>query len=143
MCAAPKGNDYNLKYTLEEAKQIMEKMIKYATDTDDCLCVQDAILYADIPRRSYYYINEKFEKDLHSYKRSLNDIVIARVNKGAIKSVYNSTACIWRMKQLGESDKQEIDHTSKGEKIEAPSSFVFLGNEQVSKKNDEETEERV
>jgi hypothetical protein len=41
-----------------------------------------------------------------SIKKDIADIIIARINKNALKGDFNPAASIWRMKQLGEKDTQ-------------------------------------
>ena len=109
--AAPKGNQYTRKYTEKEAFKIFEATLKWAKEEEDCLCVQDAVIHSDIPRSTFYYLCDE-HKVLDNIKKEINDLVIARVNKGALKGDYNPTAGIWRMKQLGETDKREVDSKS-------------------------------
>ena len=62
-----------------------------------------------------YWVNK-----LHVFETSTKDIqntITSRINKGALTGEFNPTASIWRMKQLGERDSQNIDYTSKGERI--------------------------
>lgn len=108
---APVGNQYTRKYTLEEALPLFEKAREYARINDDCLCVQDAVKEANIPSRTFYDLCDQFDV-LQDIKRDINDFVISRVNRGALKGDYNATAGIWRMKQLGEKDKHEVEQTN-------------------------------
>ena len=103
------GNTASLKYTKERAVEILTELIKRAK-SNEWYSLQEIILENEdlIPYASFYYIIDKFP-DLEIYKKQLHSIVIAKINKGAIKGDMNPTACIWRMKQLGEKDKQEID----------------------------------
>ena len=50
-------------------------------------------------------------------KRDINDSIIRRINKGALKTTFNTTASIWRMKQLGEKDEQKTDITTNGKDV--------------------------
>lgn len=118
--AAPKGNSYAREWTVENALPRFEDALKYATNTDDCLCIQDAIKQTGIPSRTFYHLADT-EEVLRNIKDSINDTIIIRVNKGALHGELRETASIFRMKQLGERDKIDIDHTNAGGKFEPPS----------------------
>lgn len=119
-----KGDKAAEKWTKEEAEKVFIDMLNFTIENDDVVSVQQAYIDFKMPSTTYYYLQEKFP-NLVSIKKGINDVIISRVNKGAINNEMNSTACIWRMKQLGETDKQDIDHTSKGESMSlTPMQFV-------------------
>jgi hypothetical protein len=47
--AAEKGNKYAQEWTLENALPRFEDALKYAKESDECLCLQDAIAQNGIP----------------------------------------------------------------------------------------------
>lgn len=49
-----------------------------------------------------------------TYKKEIKEVIISFVNNKALKGDFNPTASIWRMKQLGERDRQEKEITHKG-----------------------------
>jgi len=99
------GNKAHEKWTHEEALNIFNEMLTFAMDDELVVSVQQAYIEYGIPSTTYYYLLDKFP-ELASIKKGINDIIIARVNKGAINNEMNPTASIWRMKQLGEKDTQ-------------------------------------
>ena len=103
---APKGNRYTQKYSEEQAVELFVKAAEYAINDKDCLSVQDAVIHINIPHSTFYDLAEK-HKVLDNIKKEINNAVIARINKGALLNKMNSTAAIWRSKQLGETDKTE------------------------------------
>lgn len=107
--AAPLGNKYNEKYTLEKELPIFKGILEEAKK-GKYLSIQEAVMHSPYGRRDFYYICERF-KDLHSIKEDINDTIIANVNRKALEGDYNPTASIWRMKQLGERDKTEVTST--------------------------------
>jgi len=112
-----KGDKAAEKWTLSEAKMVFTELIDIVVKDEDFLSFQDVTLYNDkIPYSTFYYLLNKFPI-LDSFKKQLNDIIISRVNKGALKGDYVSTPAIWRMKQLGEKDQQFQDLTSNGKEI--------------------------
>ena len=122
--AAPIGNKHNEKYTLEKELPIFEKLIERAKE-GEFLCIQEAVMLSPYSRQAFYYLCEKFI-DLDTIKKELNDIIISIVNRKALTNQMNSTASIWRMKQLGEKDQQYQDHTSKGEKMQDKTVIKFV-----------------
>ena len=105
--AAPKGNKYGQRYSLKEAEKIFIETLEFVREnSEDCLCMQDAVIHSGIPSRTFYYLVEKYEV-LQHIKKDINELLISRINKNALKSKYNVAASIWRMKQLGEKDKSE------------------------------------
>ena len=106
--AAPKDNKYNQVWTHKDAKERFLKALKYSEIDDDCLHLADAIKVTGIPYSTYDYLAEK-HKDLGLIKKDTKMEVLIRINKGTIKGDYPPAAGIWRMKQLGETDRQEIN----------------------------------
>ena len=107
--AAPIGNDYNEIYTLDKELPIFKEIIEDAK-RGKYLSIQEAVMRSPYPRSVFYYLCDKF-KDLDNLKKELNDIIIAIINRRGLEGEYNATSSIWRMKQLGERDKQEITQT--------------------------------
>jgi len=102
--AAPKNNKYNEIYTLEKELPIFKELVDRAKG-GEFLSIQEAVMNSPYERGIFYYLCDRFE-DLDNIKKELNDIIIAIVNRKAIKGEYNATASIWRMKQLGERDEK-------------------------------------
>lgn len=110
---APKGNRYNEKNTMDEWREIFETMLDDAYEGNEILCVQDLFVKYRISSSTFYDLCKK-HKDLESTKKDIQNIIIARINKGGLNSTYNTTAAIWRMKQLGEVDRQDINQNHSG-----------------------------
>lgn len=114
------GNKCASEWTLENALPRFEDALKFALDDEkNCLCMQEAIMYSGIPSSTFYYLTDNHTV-LESIKRQINDAIIIRVNKGAITGQYKETASIFRMKQLGERDKVDVNHMNDGGKFEPP-----------------------
>ena len=113
------GNNAHEKWNLEDSKELFLKALKYANDDNDCLCIQDAIYYIKLPSSTFYNLIKRFS-ELDDIKRDINDSIIRRINKGALKTTFNTTASIWRMKQLGESETINTDVTSNGKDVSTP-----------------------
>jgi hypothetical protein len=102
--AAPQGNKYNEKYTLESELPVFEALIVQAK-AGEFLCIQEAVMLSPYTREIFYYLCGRFE-DLDTIKKEMNDIIISIVNRKALTGEFNVAAGIWRMKQLGEKDTQ-------------------------------------
>ena len=113
---APKGNKYTQKYNEDEAIEVFLSMLEYSK-TDECLCIQDAVLNAEMPISTFYNLIEK-HKVLEDIKRDIDAAIISKVNRGGLKGDFNPTSAIWRMKQLGEKDKTEVHN--KNEDLSPP-----------------------
>lgn len=107
---APKKNNYAQEWTLENALPRFEDALKYASENDDCLCLQDAIAQTGIPYSTFDYLAENQEV-LGTIKKSIKAEVIRRINRLAMKDQAPASPAIWRMKQLGERDEQHINQT--------------------------------
>ena len=108
---AQKGNKYAQKYTLDEAMELFIIGLEYAESNDNCLSLADAIKQTTIPYSTYDYLAEKHEV-LGYIKNDTKTEVTRRINKHALKGEFNATSSIWRMKQLGEKDKTEVQNTN-------------------------------
>lgn len=114
--AFEKGNKANQEWTLENALPRFKDALKYATEDEECLCMQDAVFITGIPTTTFYYLIDNHD-ELKSIKQDINDQIIRRINKHALQNKFASSPAIWRMKQLGERDEQHINtnQTSKTE----------------------------
>lgn len=110
MMAAEKGNKYAQKYTLEEWVDKLNEIYKDACN-GNIWSIQEAWIKNDIrPSTVKWWINK--EKELLAIKEDINDAIIANVNRNCLTGEMNVTAGIWRMKMLGEKEKQEIVNTN-------------------------------
>ncbi len=118
------GNKASEKWTEKEALDAFNGLYLYTKSNNKVLSLQQAYIEYGIPPSTYYYLTEKFPV-LEKIKKGMHDVIIARINSGALTGDYVPTPAIWRMKQLGESDKQEIDHTNAGGKFESKTEVTF------------------
>lgn len=86
------------------------EMIFNTKNNDDILCWQDACASIDWRDSKVNYWCNKIPV-FANLKNDIQNIIISRINKNALNNKFNSTASIWRMKQLGEKDKQEIENS--------------------------------
>jgi hypothetical protein len=97
------------QYTGKHPNVVFRKfaaMIKNAKKDDEILCFQDACISIDWRSSKVEYWCNKIPV-FKNLKKDVQDIIISRVNKKALKGDFNATASIWRMKQLGEKEKVE------------------------------------
>ena len=105
------GNKEAEKWTKETVSEIFGRMLKVAETDDDVLCMQDVLKHQDVKlyRSGLDYLTDKFP-EFGKYKRDIQDAIISRVNRGAIKGDFAGTPAIFRMKQLGEEDRTTVDN---------------------------------
>lgn len=84
------------------------EMYRNAENDDEILCFQDAC-------KSIGWRSSKVDYWVHkipvfeNLKKDIQNIIISRINKGALTSNLQATASIWRMKQLGEIDEKSVN----------------------------------
>ena len=104
--AAPEGNRYAQKHSLEEWEEKFEQVYEGAKK-GKYLSLQQAWIENDIRPSTATWLIKNYEV-LASIKKDINDSIIAVINKGSLIEGMQPTAAIWRIKQLGETDRQEI-----------------------------------
>lgn len=105
------GNKAAEKWTEKESVEIFEKLYQQARTNDTVLSIDDIILYAkdtlNLPSRTFFYLVNKFAV-LQSLKEDINSAIRAKINRKGLTGDFNPTMCIWRQKQLGESDPDKV-----------------------------------
>ena len=110
--AAPQGNTNAVKWSDDDLIKSLNKSLQSAINDADVLCYYDAIQKGDIPYRTIeFFLNKDQEVVLQSIKKEIMAAIASRINKGALTGGFVPAPAIWRMKQLGESDKSEIKHS--------------------------------
>ena len=107
-----KGNKAAEKWTESEAVNQFAEMYKNAQTDKDVLCLQDVYLKYEMRSSTFDYLINKFPV-LEAFKKDMQNAITSRINRGAILGEFQQTASIWRMKQLGETDKtvqETINH---------------------------------
>jgi len=102
------------------------QMLDNAKNDENILCWQDAVKSIGWRHSKVdYWINKL--PVFGNLKKDIQQEIISRVNKKALINKFNSTASIWRMKQLGEKETQyqNLDHTTKGESINKIKGITF------------------
>lgn len=116
--AAPEGNKYGEKHTLEEWIDIFEGIYERAI-AGDFLSLQQAFIESDVrPSTATWLVNK--HKALATIKKDIAEAIILHINNGGLKSKFNPAMSIWRMKQLGESETINTDVTSNGKDVSTP-----------------------
>ncbi len=124
------GNKYAKKWDEEKAEKAFLKGLEYAQNDPRCLHLADAIKVTGIPYSTYDYLAETYNV-LGLIKKDTKTEVLLRINRGTLNSDYPAAAGIWRMKQLGETDKveQDIKHSGTG--------GIIVQYEDMSKPNED------
>tara|TARA_R110000851_G_scaffold169187_3_gene315366 strand:- start:660 stop:1061 length:402 start_codon:yes stop_codon:yes gene_type:complete len=110
------GNRHAEKWSLEDAEILFYKAFEFSNDSDDCLCVEDAIHHTKIPYSTFYNLIKKYPV-LDNIKNDIKKAVLRRINKGGLLAEFNPAMSIWRLKQLGEHDVQKTDVTTNGKDV--------------------------
>jgi len=105
--AAEQGNRYAEKHSLEEWEDIFDKVYKRACK-GEYTSLQQAWIKNDVRPSTATWLVKKY-KVLASIKKDIGEAIIAVINDRGLEGDYNATCVIWRSKQLGEVDKQEIE----------------------------------
>lgn len=108
------GNKLSEKWTYEDAVAMFEKIREEAVKGANSF--QQAQHRAGLYASGLNYLLKKFP-DLVSIKEDITDLIVDNINTKGLEGEYNATLCIWRMKQLGEHDKQVIEQTTKTIKV--------------------------
>lgn len=83
----------------------LKEMYSNSLNDSNILSFQDACFSVGWrPSKIAYWTKKLHVFEL--FKGDIQDAIISRINKGALKTDFNATASIWRMKQLGEKDQQ-------------------------------------
>ena len=99
------------KYTKEEAVELFWEIAEKCIE-GEFLSIQECQMASKLPPSTFYKLAEMYP-EVEDAKRQMNDAIIATVNRKGLENKFNPTAAIWRMKNLGETDKKEVDMTVK------------------------------
>ena len=107
------GNKEAEKWSDERMIEILEDCYQEVYNNPNrLLSIADVLVYVRATYKmssSSFFAKVKANKVLESIKSDINILLLSRINKGSIEGDYNATACIWRMKQLGERDPDKQD----------------------------------
>lgn len=95
------------------------QMLENAKNDDEILCFQDACMSVGWRSSKVAYWTAKLPV-FENLKKEISAIITARINKNALRGDFNATASIWRMKMLGESEVNTINHQNNGGSFEPP-----------------------
>ncbi len=73
--------------------------------------MQQAFIESDVRPSTYKWLVNKYEV-LANIKNDIADAVAMKINKGGLNGDFNPAMSIWRLKQLGEQDKQVIEQNT-------------------------------
>jgi len=126
------GHKYSEVYNLENALPRFEDALKFATENEDCLCLQDAKYKTAIPSRTFDHLVDTHDI-LRSIKQDIMEQIVRRVNRLAMKDQAPAAPAIWRMKQLGEKDQQFIDQSLRLSDSRKTLNDLFPSDEEIDK----------
>ena len=108
--AAAEGNRYGEKHSIEEWIEIFEGIYDKAKQ-GEFLSLQQAFIESDVRPSTERWLCSK-NKALATIKKDIADCIANRINKGGLLAEFNPAMSIWRLKQLGEHDKQIIEQSN-------------------------------
>ena len=110
--AAAEGNRYAERNSIEEWNNIFEKIYDNAVK-GEYNSLQDAFMSNDIRPSTMRFLCLR-HKELSSLKKDIGEAIIRSINDKAlfIDNRVSPAIAIWRMKQLGETEKQVIENTN-------------------------------
>ena len=112
---APKGNNNAEKWTQDQAVEFADSVLNYVKENKNCLFIGEAVTELGYYRTLWNYISEKFDFD--TIKR-VESILESRLVNSGLSGDSNATMTIFTLKNNYKwTDRQEIDHTTKGEVI--------------------------
>jgi hypothetical protein len=108
--AAEKGNRYAERHSVKEWLNIFEKVYDKSL-TGKYLRLAEAFMDFDIRPSTYKFLVNQ-HKELASIKEDIKEAIANRINKKGLNGDFNPAMSIWRLKQLGEQDKQVIEQNT-------------------------------
>jgi hypothetical protein len=111
------GNKEAEKWTFEEVEKLFEKMYDLALTDSSILSFQGACLAVNYRSSHVDYFIKKFPV-FENTKKDIQNVIVNRVNEGALKGTLVSTPAIFRMKQLGEVDESSYNMKNNGGSFE-------------------------
>lgn len=97
----------NKKHTLESALPVFENLLDKCIK-GEYLSIQACQINSGFGHSVFYDLIDQYP-ELEDIKKQMNDAIIMNVNEQALKFKFAPAVAIWRMKNLGEKDKQEVD----------------------------------
>ena len=110
--AAAEGNRYGEKHSIEEWENIFESIYDKAVE-GQYTSLQDAFMSNDVRPSTERWLCSRY-KALASIKKDIGEAIIRSLNDKALflDNRVSPAIAIWRMKQLGETEKQVIENTN-------------------------------
>ena len=121
------------KWTESEASKFVDSVLEYVQSNQRCMFIGEPVTELGYYRTLWNYISEKFDFDTI---KKVESILESRLVKLGLEGTNNATMTIFTLKNnYGWTDKQSIDHTTKGEAINAPRTLADLYNESGKSKS--------
>lgn len=103
--------------------ELIEKIEQYFLEYGEKTTITGLCLFLGFESRQSFYDYEKNEKYSYIIKRAR--LMIENGYEIQAMDSKTPTFQIFALKNMGWSDKQELDHTTQGDKIEAATKIVF------------------
>ena len=125
--AAPEGNKYNERWTLEVANDFFDSILKYIKQNKKCRSLSEACVELNEYEEVINYILRKYpEQDFKPIKVA-KDIVKNRLASQGLDGEANPTMAIFLLKNNHNmTDKQQTDVTTNGKEINTAPIIKFV-----------------
>lgn len=125
--AAPEGNKYNERWTLEVANDFFDRILKYIKQNKKCRSLSEACVGLNEYEEVINYILRKYpEQDFKPIKVA-KDIVKNRLASQGLDGEANPTMAIFLLKNNHNmTDKQQTDVTTNGKEINTAPIIKFV-----------------
>lgn len=125
--AAPEGNKYNERWTLEVANDFFDSILQYIKQNKKCRSLSEACVELNEYEEVITYILRKYpEQDFKSVKIA-KDIVKNRLASQGLDGEANPTMAIFLLKNNHNmTDKQQTDVTTNGKEINTAPVIKFV-----------------
>lgn len=125
--AAPEGNKYNERWTLEVANDFFDRILKYIKQNKNCRSLSEACVELNEYEEVINYILRKYpEQDFKPIKVA-KDIVKNRLASQGLDGEANPTMAIFLLKNNHNmTDKQQTDVTTNGKEINTAPIIKFV-----------------
>lgn len=116
--AAPIGNEHNKKWRLENAQELVNDVLEYVKNRNDCFSIAYACSDLGYYETILYHLKDHVKGLDFEPIKVAKEIIKARLINLGVKGDTNATMSIFVLKNNhGMKDKTEHDHTTKGESI--------------------------
>lgn len=107
----------------DNPEEMREKILEYFEGNEDAITITGLCIHLGFDSRQSFYDYEK--RDGFSYLIKSARLLVENYYEKTAQSAKQQTFHIFALKNMGWSDKQEVDHTTGGDKLDTSTKIVF------------------